>query len=147
MAASLLLCACNQITINGSYDIIPAPKEIQLAGDETFSFNAKTKIYYPAGNEDLHRNAEFLSDYINDMVQFRLEVCEIQGEVNDGICLLTVPGYFAEPESYEIKVMPKQIIVTGEDAAGVFYGIQALRKSLPVVRVEAGNFVRIKLGE
>ena len=139
MAASLLLCACNQITVNGSYDIIPAPKEIQLAENEMFSFNAKTKIYVPAGNEDLRRNAEFLSDYINDMVQLRLEVCEIQGEVNDGISLLTVPGYFDEPESYEIKVMPKQIIITGEDAAGVFYGVQALRKSLPVVKVEAGN--------
>lgn len=134
IAAAMLLCACNQTLKDGSYDVIPLPNSVETVEGDAFVLTAKTKIYYPTGNEDLRRNAGFLVEYVNDMIGVRLEISEMQGQVNEGICLLTVPGYFAEPESYEMKVSPKQIVIAGEDPAGVFYGIQTLRKSLPIVK-------------
>jgi hexosaminidase len=39
-------------------------------------------------------------------------------------------------EAYEIEVSPKGIVITGASEAGVFYGIQTLRKSIPVAKVQ-----------
>lgn len=134
IAVALFLTACNNQPLpEATYDVIPLPKDVQMEAEGHFVLDAKTKVYYPQENEDLRRNAEFLSQYVNDILHFDLEVCPMQGDELDGICLLTTPGYFIEEESYEMKVTPEQVLITGEDAAGVFYGIQTLRKSLPVV--------------
>jgi hexosaminidase len=38
----------------------------------------------------------------------------------------------ANPEAYQIKVTSKQITISTASETGVFYGIQTLRKSLPI---------------
>ena len=45
----------------------------------------------------------------------------------------------SEAEAYEINITPKQITINGADAAGVFYGIQTLRKSLPISQLTTLN--------
>ena len=138
LAVVLLLTACNKRpALEANYEIVPLPKEVNLEAEGAFVLNAKTKVYYPQENADLRRNAEFLSQYVNDILHFSLEVCPMQGNETDGILLLTTPGYFIEKEAYEIKIMPEQVIITGEDAAGVFHGIQTLRKSLPIAEAKS----------
>ncbi len=129
--AALLLVACSKQHLpQANYDVIPQPKEVRLSEDEkAFTLQEKTIVYYENG---LQREAQFLSEYVNDIMGYALKVLEYQGQP-DGIVLQLVPKEFDQAEAYEINITPKQIHVTGSDAAGVFYGVQTLRKSLPIV--------------
>ena len=129
-AAIWILSACTKKQLpQANYDIIPQPKEMQLIEDQKpFVLNEKTTIYYEAS---LQREAQFLSEYVNDIMGIALHVQEYQGQA-DGIVLSLSPADFDQAEAYEINITPKQITVKGADAAGVFYGIQMLRKSLPI---------------
>ena len=126
--AALLITACTQQPLpEASYDVIPLPKEVTLNQEKPFVLQPSTVVYY---EETLHCEAEFLSQYVNDILSFEMKCQPLQGEVKDGIVLQIVPDGFDHAEAYEINVTPKQVIIKGADAAGVFYGIQTLRKSL-----------------
>ena len=127
--AAFILFACTKEQLpEASYDIIPQPKEVQLNEKKPFELSPKTIVYFEAG---LQREAQFLSEYVNDIKGFAMNVEEYQGQ-SDGIVLKTVPEDFDYNEAYEIDVTSKQVTIKGADAAGVFYGIQTLRKSLPL---------------
>ena len=126
---AFLLSACTKEPLpRASYDIIPQPKEVRLNEENPFDLGPRTVVYYDAA---LQREAQFLSEYVNDIMGYALNVQEYQGQP-DGIVLKLVPDDFEQAEAYEINVTPKQITITGADASGVFYGIQTLRKSLPL---------------
>ena len=130
--AVLLLAACTQQRAEANYDVIPQPKEVHLNSDGHFLITATTKVYYEEG---LEREAQFLSEYVNDIMGYVLNVQEYQGQGN-GIVLTLAPDDFEQAEAYEIDVTTKQVVVKGSDAAGVFHGIQTLRKSLPIASPE-----------
>lgn len=130
--AALLLSACTKEQLPvADYDIIPQPKEVWLYEEKPFELNFKTVVYYEAG---LEREAMFLSEYVSNILCIGLNQHEYHGQT-DGIVLNIVSEDFTQAEAYEINVTPKQVIIKGADAAGVFYGIQALRKSIPVSRL------------
>ena len=124
--AAMAFAACTKQLPQADYDVIPQPKEVQLNEEKPFELGPKTVVYYEVG---LQREAQFLSEYVNDIMGYDLSVQEYQGQ-SDGIVLKLVPDDFEQAEAYEIDIMPKQVIVKGADAAGVFYGVQTLRKSL-----------------
>ena len=131
-ALAMLLVACTKQPIpQASYDIIPLPKEVRLNEEKPFELNFKTVVYYETG---LEREAMFLSEYVSNILCIGLNQQEYHGQT-DGIVLNIVSEDFTQAEAYEINVTPKQVIIKGADAAGVFYGIQALRKSIPVSRL------------
>ena len=134
LAAAFVACT-NQPVPQASCDIIPQPKEVQLNEEKPFELNSKTVVYYEAG---LQREAQFFSEYVNDIMGYALNVQEYQDQP-DGIVLKLIPDNFDKAEAYEINVTPKQIRVNGSDAAGVFYGVQTLRKSLPVAEYSSLN--------
>ena len=126
---ALLFAACSRQPLpEASYDVIPLPKEVTLNQEKPFVLQPSTIVYY---EEALHCEAEFLSQYVNDILSFEMPCQPLQGEVKDGIVLQIVPNDFDHAEAYEINITPKHIIIKGSDAAGVFYAIQTLRKSLP----------------
>ena len=132
--AAFLLSACAKEQIpQASYDIIPQPKEVRLSEEKPFELSPKTIVYYESG---LQREAQFLSEYVNDIMGYALNVQEYQDQT-DGIVLKISPEDFNQPEAYEINITPKQVFINGVDAAGVFYGIQTLRKSLPVSPIDS----------
>ena len=140
--AALLLSACAQqpaITDNqpltASYDIIPQPKEVQLNEGNPFELNQKTVVYYET---DLQREAQFLSEYIRDIMGYALNIQAYQDQP-DGIVLKVVPEDFDQAEAYEINITAKQVTIKGADASGVFYGVQTLRKSLPISKLSTLN--------
>jgi len=127
--SAVLLSACTHQLPKADYNIIPQPKELRLSEDNTkfFTLESQTPVYYESG---LQREAQFLSEYVNDILHYGLNVQEYQGQ-SDGIVLKVLPDSFSQAEAYEINITPKQIFVKGADASGVFYGVQTLRKSLP----------------
>ena len=111
-----------------NYDVVPQPKEVNLTEESPFMLVSNTVVCYEKG---LQREAEFLSEYANEILGYMLETAPL-GDQTDGIVLKVVPEEFDLEEAYEIDITPKQVVIKGADAAGVFHGIQTLRKSFPI---------------
>ena len=115
--------------------VVPVPdKIVPYAKGGAYELSASTRIYYTSGQADMARNAQFLAQYIKDMTKLSLTPAAVKGKGKDGISLVLAPKAKLAPEAYEISVDKKGVTITGKTAAGVFYGIQTLRKSLPVLQ-------------
>jgi hexosaminidase len=133
---AVLLSACTQQPLpEANYDVIPQPKEVTLNEAKPFVLQGKTNIYYEDG---LQREAQFLSEYVRDITGAALPTAPFAGESN-GIVLKLFSDEFDQAEAYEINITSKQVVIKGTDAAGVFYGIQTLRKSLPIGQLQTTN--------
>ncbi len=111
------------------YNVVPQPQEITATGKDAFTLTGATRIAYPADNDLLKRDAQFLSDYIADVTA--LHLATTTEKVKAGITL-RLNKKVSNPEGYLITVDKRGVVIEGSTAAGVFYGIQTLRKSLPV---------------
>lgn len=130
--AGFMLLSCNTEVKEANYQIIPLPQEISVMDQAApFILSNGTKIMYPEGNEKMQRNAEFLASYIKDLTGKSLAVQA--GTDGNGI-ILQLGGNAKNPEGYQLKVTSDQVVISGPTEAGVFYGIQTLRKSIPVAQ-------------
>lgn len=129
LLAGVMITGCNTKTpVEANYEVIPLPQSIAKADGESFSLDGSTRIVYPAGNETQKQTAEFLSEYIKLSTGLNLKVTD---ETADNSIVLKADYQGEKPESYNLTVNNKQIIVNGSDEAGTFYGVQTLRKSIP----------------
>ena len=112
-----------------NYNVIPLPQQISLTAKAPFVLNAATPIVYPEGNADMQRNADFLAGYINDNTGLQLQTTAAKGK---NAIRLVIDKKAAQAEGYTISVTAKEVLISGSTPQGVFYGIQTLRKSLPV---------------
>ena len=144
--AVMLLSACTQQRAEANYDVIPLPKEVKLNEEKPFVLDPNTIVY--TVDEELMQEALLLSsEYAKDILSYEL-LCQYvyEGEPEDGILLKLDPEAFDHTEAYEISINPKQVVIKGADAAGVFYGIQTLRKSLPIASPDTKQPVFLPCG-
>lgn len=128
--AILMFSSCTEKpTVTGSFDVIPLPQEIKITGENGFTLKKSTKITYPAGNDQLRRTAEFLSEYIAFSTGYSLKVTDRSHEKN--AIVLTAGAGHDEPEAYRMTVASDRITIDGSSEAGTFYGVQTLRKAIP----------------
>ncbi|PTL34137.1 beta-N-acetylhexosaminidase [Prevotella sp. oral taxon 376] len=111
------------------YNVVPLPREISFSKGGEFVITENTRIAYPEGNELLKKDAQFLRDYIADLTSLRLSVTT--EKLKSGIILKLNPKV-QNKEGYVLTVNKKGVSIEGSTAAGVFYGVQTLRKSIPV---------------
>ena len=111
------------------YNVIPLPQEVTLTQKGAFVLTGATPIVYPEGDEQLKNDAQFLSDYIADVTALRLTTTS--AKVKNAITL-RLNKKVQSKEGYVITVDKKGVVIEGDTAAGVFYGVQKLRKSIPV---------------
>ena len=129
---SLCLLSCNTEKKEADYQVVPLPQELNLTQEAPFTLTSRTSILYPEGNDLLKRNAEFLSEYINQSTGYTLPVKSFkEGETAKRAIVLTLDPQVAEEEGYRINTSAEGINISGKTANGVFYGIQTLRKSIP----------------
>ena len=112
-----------------NYEVIPLPKTIVKGEGEAFNLDKSTLIAYPAENEKMEKNANFLSDYLHEMLGLKLSLTTDLKSTN-AIILDLVEG--ENKEAYTLVVEANKVSIHGTSEAGVFYGIQTLRKSLPI---------------
>lgn len=124
-------CACTGEKTEANYRVIPMPQEITLVTDGEFTLSSGVKILYPEGNEAMRRNAAYLAAYLKQATG-KDYVAEA-GNAGKGNILLSLGLEAANPEAYQLKVDGEGVVISGASEAGVFYGIQTLRKSIPVV--------------
>lgn len=148
LLAGALALACASCTAEkeANYQVIPLPQEVSLTQRNPFKLNENVLIAYPENNALLQRNAEFLSEYIQQATNYAPKIKAIAAgeQVKNAIVLGLDPG-IANKEGYVLTTTPEGISINGQTENGVFYGIQTLRKSIPA---EAkGATVLIPAGE
>ena len=128
ICCGLLSCTDKQQP-TADYRIVPLPQEIVEVQADGFTLSGTTAIVYE-GDAEMKRNAEFLAEFIKEKTSLELTITDVKCE--NAITLKT--GEISDnAEAYAMNVTADGIEITGATPAGVFYGIQALRKSLPIV--------------
>ena len=122
--------------------VIPQPRSVNMQKGAPFLLQSSTIITYTAGN-DMQRNATFLSQWINELTGVKLGVQATKGKAKSVISLVIDPKAkdINNTEGYAINITNKGIVVRGKTAAGVFYGCQTLRKTMPALKNADGTAV------
>jgi len=118
------------------YRVVPLPDRIDGIKDNDFKLKGTTLVDYPIGNRDMERNAMMLSRYIEDLTGLHLSTRPVNNGNNNGCISLQLDPKMAGDEDYNITITSRSVIISGKTPAGVFYGIQTLRKSIPVGKVD-----------
>ena len=127
------LIACNDNTPTANYQVVPLPQEITITEGTSFTLDETVAIAYQ-GDEAMKLNATFLAEYIKEKVGLDLP---ITNQSSNKAIRLSVENSDDNPEGYQLTVSADGIAIIGASPAGVFYGIQTLRKALPVTKGKA----------
>ena len=132
MAFLLLSTAMGQ---TADFNIIPQPQQVVADASAPFVLNTNTVIYVQTNSQDMKRNATMLASYIQQATGIRPTI----GKLVKGspAIILSIDKTISNAEGYRLNSDAKQIRIAGASAAGVFYGIQTLRKSLPLCNGKA----------
>lgn len=128
----LSLFVATGFATDASYDVIPLPQSIVMVKGKAFILNSNTTIFCSSKDDLMQKNACFLSCYIADLTGLKLKVSDIKPKKGNYIELLLNNKNIKGKEAYTININNKNIKISGFTSAGVFYGIQTLRKSLPI---------------
>ena len=136
LAAMAFLLPSTAAGQTADFNIIPRPQQVNVSNDAPFTLSAKTVISLGTNSQNMKRNANMLASYIEQATGIRPAV----GKSKNGTAIvLTIDKTIANAEGYKLDADAKQIRIAGASAAGVFYGIQTLRKSLPLVNGKASK--------
>ena len=126
-----------------NYEVVPLPQSIVMQKGEPFILEAGVEILATA---DLQQEAEFLKQYLKEVTWNDLPIVQKRTKKVRYIELAVSPNV-KEAEGYLLTVSQKGVTILGGSAAGVFYGIQTLRKAVkegpimnPVVITDAPRF-------
>ena len=122
------------------YHVVPLPRSVVMQKGDAFVLSADTKIVYPGGNAEMKRNAEFLAEYIKESTGLSLDLSTKSRSKMADISL-ALDKKVSGSEAYKLIVNKKGVTISGASSQGVFYGVQTLRKALPIVQ----NTVSLKL--
>lgn len=140
--AVLLLSVCGAFAQTADYNVVPMPQSIQLTGKPAFLLNKDSRIVFTEGCEKMERNARFLQEYVEKNAGIHLSLSTNAKAVG---MKLVIDEKMTEEEGYELTVDKTGITIKGKTPAGVFYGIQTLRKSLPTEQVAEVSFPAVTI--
>ncbi|MBR5781319.1 MAG: family 20 glycosylhydrolase [Bacteroidales bacterium] len=129
---AITLISCTGNLQKADYNVIPLPKSIAENNDGSpFVISKSTSITYPISQSELEKEANFLSEYIEEILGYSLKTEASENFKKGAINLSVDPSIFTEKESYKIVVNKENINIVASEASSVFYAVQTLRKSLP----------------
>lgn len=131
LLAGMFFSSCSEQQV-ADYRVVPLPQAIQVSEGTPFVLDEDVCILYPKENADMKRNAEFLAQYVKESTGKELKILE--GSEGENAIVLKLGLKSDNPEAYQLKVGAEGVVISAPTEAGVFYGIQTLRKSLPVVQ-------------
>ncbi|MDP4209042.1 MAG: beta-N-acetylhexosaminidase [Bacteroidota bacterium] len=103
--------------------IIPIPASINTEKGE-FTLTSKTKIVVSDNNLATIETAKYLADQAKILCGLNLSIVTTSKSVKNSIVLNTKAS--GKKESYHLKVGKKNIVISGADQSGLFYGVQTL---------------------
>jgi hexosaminidase len=117
-----------------NYEVVPLPQSIVMQKGEPFVLNSQVQILAADG---LQREAQFLQQYIKAVSDIDLTIADKRQKKTTTYIALSVSPKVTNPEGYVLTVSAKGITIEGGSPAGVFYGIQTLRKSIVCSQIPA----------
>lgn len=130
LAAMAFLLPSTAMGQTADFNIIPQPQQVVADASAPFVLNANTVIYVQTNSQDMKRNASMLASYIKEATGISPTIGKfVKGSP---AIILSIDKTISNAEGYKLNANAKQISIAGASAAGVFYGIQTLRKSLPL---------------
>ena len=131
LATALSFSMLSAHAADANYNVVPLPKSVVMAKGQPFNLTSATTIVYEGTNPEMKRNARFLSEYIQQSTGIKTTLLDKRDKKAAAIVLVINPKVQGD-EAYRLTVNNKQVTIAASTPAGVFYGIQTLRKSLPV---------------
>ncbi len=137
-AVALSVTGAMAETAQARYDVVPLPLSVESVKGAPFLLTPDVKILYPAADEAMERNAGFLAGYVADNLGFTpaIEAYNPAGKQKKGgapAIRLGLDSKVENSEGYRLTVTDKGVELAGSTPAGVFYGVQTLRKAIPVM--------------
>jgi hexosaminidase len=111
--------------------IIPKPVEIKML-QGNFTIDGTTGIYYKTTHPELKATADFFASYIKNISRFSLAINKPTKKKIQFIIEKGIPE-----EGYLLDVSTATIVIKASDSKGIFYGMQSLIQTLPLVRTNA----------
>lgn len=127
------LCAQAKTLSTANWQVIPLPKQVTAVDAQPFVLSKKTSIFYTDGDAKQKRNAEFLASYIKELTGIDVALTTRKADNQIRLAVADVDG---GKEAYRLNVSKKTVTIDGATHAGVFYGMQTVMKSLPIVKGE-----------
>ena len=130
----LLLCMVSVYTFadnRANFNIVPLPDKIQTTDGKVFILQDGVTVGCKENDENMLRNVRFLSEYVKEQTGITLSNQAVNKKATILLCL---NEKISNKEGYRLTVNNKNILIEGSTPAGVFYGIQTLRKALPVMK-------------
>lgn len=125
------------------YAIIPLPQHTEIMSQtESFILNKETTIVIPNNDNEMGTIASFLNNYINECTGYTL-VTSTEAAKNS--ITLSIDKNIKNPEGYQLIADHNGITITGGSHAGVFYGVQTLRKASPIESCDKIVFQQTKI--
>lgn len=132
-AIALLLFSFLQPCLAQDISIIPLPSKITTEKG-SFIINNKTQIVLAGSG--LEESANFLNDYLHQFFGMQLKVVK-KAENKNNIVLNYDRIDHPIAGAYHMHVNKDAIFISGDNAAGTFYGIQTLIQLLPTAKSSA----------
>jgi len=121
-----------------NYNVVPKPQRVELQKGEPFILREGVQILAADG---LQQEAEFFQSSLKEETGISLIISQ-KRESKTSYIELNISTKVQETEGYVLSINKKGIVITGRSAAGVFYGIQTLRKALAdEEQTKGGNIV------
>lgn len=123
------------------YRVVPLPQTITAQKGAPFVLSSQAVIYAAPTDVELQRTARFLQQYVRESTGMTLFI--VDKKPSSGVILLQRDKK-ASGEGYTLTVTAKAVTLTGTPA-GIFHGIQTLRKSLPVGTLTAVELPAVRI--
>ena len=131
--STLLFLCCGLFTATAQkadYNVVPLPQETRLENGAGFVLDGSTVIAY-SGDKSMKRNAQFLAEFIKESTGLDLKIAKSKKTKENAINLV-IDNTVENKEGYCMTVTKNGVSIAASSPSGEFYGIQTLRKSLPV---------------
>ncbi|PZX55396.1 hexosaminidase [Algoriphagus ratkowskyi] len=125
VALTLNSCQTPSTTKLDEASIIPIPSSISSSSG-VFKLGKASSIQLIGSGEDLSRVGNFLAEKLRPATGFDIPVSTESGD----LVIELISG--EATEKYSIDITSEQVKISSTSAAGLFYGMQTLVKSLPV---------------
>ena len=122
------------------YNVIPLPNSVEMIKAKPFVLDAGVTI--EAQGDEMVRNARFLAGYIKESTGI---VPTVNGEGRPVRLRASLSA--GNKEAYTISVSADSVVIDGASPAGVFRGIQTLRKSIPVAGAAAVELPAVRIAD
>ena len=136
LSVAMMMATLSLHATDANYQVVPLPQSIIAEKGAAFVLDGNTTVSVVGTDEAMLRNAAFLKEYIREATGINPTGTNKKAAA----ITLKLNAKVEQEEGYVITVKAKGITIEGKTPRGVFYGIQTLRKSLPLEQAQSVTF-------